>query len=172
MKSPSLAATTARFEDLLVESIHRRCLSFANERLAYCLAINYGDVPESTSIPTVGLGLLHPGQRIELPRPPLTPDEEDLWNPAEFPTFADPALQPEEPDVQALDEILAEAAAAGRRVVPRNICRSVAARLDVSNWQGLKCADNFLVYAVDDDLADLDANLRFALQRRVSPAPR
>jgi hypothetical protein len=67
---------------------------------------------------------------------------------------------------------LAEAAAAGSHVVPRAICCEVAARLDAMNWSELRRGDDFLVYAVDDDLADLDANLRFALKRRAFSALR
>jgi hypothetical protein len=168
---PSLARTIRHFQDRLVESIHQRCLNFRNERPAYCLAINYGDVPEDSCVPTVGLGLLLPGQQIPRPMLPLGEEQEVWWNPAEFQSFGHPALQPDDDDIQALDRVLAAAAAEGAAVEPRGLCRQIAARLDRCDWSGLNRAQDFLVYAVDDDLAHLATNLRFALKHHPSERP-
>jgi hypothetical protein len=159
----ALRSLLAEFEDRLVTEIHALVAHAAIDRPAYCLALNYGDDPSRGCIPVLGLGLLLPGESIVPPAGAVPAAEESVWNPAEFSNFGSAALQPRSPELLALDRRLSAAARAGEPVDLRASCNGVAASLNRLSWAPLPVTERFIVYAVDDDLADLSENLAIAL---------
>ncbi len=150
------------FERELAREVHRVVSSAELDTTAYCVALNYGDDPCRGLIPVVGVGFLRAGESIAPPVGTVAPEEEHRWNPAEFSTLGDPALQPRSPTLADLDRRLSDACLNGAEVGVRALCNRVAARLNRLDWAPLQTSEQFLVYAVDDDLVDLDENLSLA----------
>ncbi len=127
----------------------------------YCLVLNYSDDPTNGCIPFVALGKVPAGDR-----PPRVPGlkvrpgnaDETRWNPAEFSV----SIRPKSPKLHNLDERLRMMAREGAKIDIRASCNRVAERLNGSAWNSTKATPAFLVYAVDDDLAHLAANLALA----------
>lgn len=155
----NLKVLLTQFEDELATAIHSLARAFNTSRVAYCLALSYGDDPSGGCVPVVGLGFLNAAEDITSPTVPLSAHEEGLWNPAEFSSFGDATLQPRAATVVQLDQALRSAAQAGSSIDLRALCLRLAARLNHLDWSPLRTSGKFIVYAVDDDLAHLEENL-------------
>lgn len=133
----------------------------------YALGILYVSAQESI-LPSLGLGLERERQRwisahgsggaIDL-----------IWNPAEYSIF-DPIPDELESDVEFADAsaILAqEWQSTDNDDALRKLMVSTARRLAKVDWASrLSVAASFAVFAVDDELVDLDANLRRLVGKR------
>lgn len=60
------------------------------------------------------------------------------------------------------EQSLREAAQAGSTIDLRSLCNRVATRLNHLDFLPIRMTKEFIVYAVDDDLADLEENLAAA----------
>jgi hypothetical protein len=126
---------------------------------AYCLAILYSD----SWSPSLGIGTVEDLERWGRDR------LDSMWNPAEFPCF-DP--EPTELNTPVLAEAIRVTAQQWGSATPDKIrakCLTIAAELKDKQLD-LARADNFIVYATDLELVDLDANLRKLGQTRARRA--
>jgi hypothetical protein len=147
----------AEFQRLLIAEIHERVRTYPTEKRVYCVAINYGDDPLSSCIPTIGLGETTDGDD-HIPRPGSGGDDEAWWNPAEFSSFGTSSLQPKSPPVLDRDATLRRLVTEGEGIDLREISIRVASELNRVDWHPLPVTPRFTVFAVDDDLVDLIEN--------------
>jgi hypothetical protein len=125
----------------------------------YCLALTYD--PESACLPPLlGLGLEQ--ERRACLEEHGRRAREFLWNPAEFAHFDTPALALDDPDLESLcDRFNAELDAKGSWEPARKLLNSVASQLRTLDWGGkIDTTPDFVAYAVDLELADLQKNLK------------
>lgn len=158
MRDDAFQATLKRFEDGLVPAIYDVVIAYETTRRAYCLALNYGD-PLGGCLPVLGLGMLNEGEIVRIPAEDVTGADEMWWNPAEFSTFADPALDVRSEELLEGDRELRGAVSEGAELDIRGLCNRLAVRLNTLDWTRVSGSNDFIVYAVDDDLADLNENL-------------
>ncbi len=122
----------------------------------YCLVLNYGDDPAAGQVvPHVALGKVR-GKAPKVPiRVRAASEDETLWNPAEFST----SFAPTSPRITSLSAKVVAAARAGAKVDLRAWCNGMAKAWNDAGWRPARATDTFFTYAVDDDLAHLNANL-------------
>ncbi|MDP2711310.1 MAG: hypothetical protein Q8O56_08825 [Solirubrobacteraceae bacterium] len=162
---PPIAQLRRSVEDRLVELLPALLRDHVVEPI-YCLALHYQ--AEWPLPPNVAIGVerdrrawiqqIHDSEMLRL----------TVWNPAEFSSYAGESLggRPlSEIDVDlartldAIPENCAEAARQGRVTLNR-----VARRLQKLDWRSIcPVSDDFVVFAVDFELVDLEDNLRFSV---------
>ncbi|MEV7987371.1 hypothetical protein [Micromonospora sp. NPDC085948] len=147
-------------EDMLVALIPAAAARLPVDDPIACLALGYAG-PAQLSL---GISAATAAERADL----RTVDARAAWSPEDFEASTDidlddtgPArlirqeltlLDADDPDVSAGSEIL------------RRLCCSAAARLNLRDWSAtLPVTDDFVVYAVDLELVDLDRNLTSCL---------
>jgi hypothetical protein len=165
----TVTAILKQFETELAKAIYDVVRTFYTDKVVYCLALNYENDPGSSRIPTIGLGLADESEGILIPEGKIPDTEEWLWNPAEFSTHGDPQLQVRSIDVKDLDRKLRSYYIQGEDIDFRAVYNRVAAKLNKLDWSPLPIARDFIVYAVDNDLVDLNEN--FALARASTRNP-
>jgi hypothetical protein len=158
-----------KFAKILAEAIHQSACTYETCKFVYCLAVNYASDPMSNCIPVIGLG--EASHALEVNLLSGVPPERDIhwWNPAEFSSFGKSALQPRSELLFSMERQIRLLAVEGEDVDLRNICNHVALYLNRADWHPLPITSNFLVYAVDDDLADLEQNVAFLKSRLGAP---
>jgi hypothetical protein len=156
-----LDAACRAIEDTLVALIPDAAAQLAVDDPIACLAITY-DRPTQLSIE---LSAATAQERADL----SAVDAETAWSPADFETSADIDLDDTGPMSALVRQELALLdaddidVAAGSEIGRRLLC-AVAARLNLRNWSAtLPVTDDFVVYAVDLELADLKRNLTICL---------
>jgi hypothetical protein len=158
-----LRAAEEAIERLLPEAVKDWVARCAPAGPAYCLGILYGD----TWSPSLGIGTL---DDLEAWGPPGSAGRADrLWNPAEFPCF-DP--EPAELNTPELAEAYRVTAQQWGSATPDKIrakCLAAASELEIDQLS-LSRADHCLIYAIDLELVDLEANLRKLGQTRTRRA--
>jgi hypothetical protein len=159
----------AAFVAVLATDIHMKLTQLHEPRLAYCVVINYGEDASRGCIPVIGVGFLNAGEPAPDPAAARSTDEGAFWNPAEFANFGRPELQPDSAAALELSRKLASAAQRGEFVDLRALANRIAARLDAMDWTALPHTADFIVYAVDDDLVDLEENIQLMRSSRASP---
>jgi hypothetical protein len=132
---------------------------------AYCLALVYGG---ESCMPLLGIGL-------ESERQAWLADEdatELMWNPAEFEHYDTDAVGMDDPAFRDSADLLdQELGLAGESDRVRVMLLEVAHALNQYDWSRmLPTTADFIVYPVDDELADLDRNLAECRQRLSGPA--
>ncbi|MBV8275158.1 MAG: hypothetical protein JO170_07875 [Verrucomicrobia bacterium] len=157
------------FVETLADAINQSARTYETRKFVYCLAINYGSNPTGNCIPVIGLGEASHPLEVNLLSDIPSERDIDLWNPAEFSSFGKSVLQPRSELLCDMEMQLRLLAVEGEDVDLRNICNHVALRLNRANWHPLPITNNFLVYAVDDDLADLERNIVFLKSRLAVP---
>lgn len=169
---PSMDKLLRRVEDRLVETLPKLVLEHAGDEPIYCLVLHYER--EWPLPPTVGLGL----ERERQAWVDAFDDAETLkltvWNPAEFSNYrggtATWDLTDVDPEfaraVRAIPENDEGAAERARVTLNR-----AARRLQRLEWPLIApVTDDFVVFAVDYELMDLDENLRHSVPARLRKA--
>jgi hypothetical protein len=169
---PSMDKLLRRVEDRLVETLPKLILERADGETIYCLVLHYER--EWPLPPTVGLGL----ERERQAWVDAFDDPETLkltvWNPAEFGNYrGDTATW----DLTDIDPELARAI----RAIPENddaaaerartTLNRAARRLQRLDWPVIApVTDDFVVFAVDYELVDLEENLSHSVPRPLRKA--
>jgi hypothetical protein len=91
-----------------------------------------------------------------------------IWNPEEFSIFANKQTELKDKDLdRACDLYNRELEYDGSDEPARKLILQVTSDLAKMDWSGkLKTTDDFIVYAVDPDLADLRKNLKLTIPAR------
>lgn len=129
----------------------------------YCLALNYDSEGNPLLPPELGIGL-EADRRARLKRGGRDA-KLDIWDAVNFPMFANSrtALKDRELD-RACDLFNRELEYKGSDEPARKLILQVAADLAKVDWKGkLNTTDDFIVYAVDTDGADLRKNLKVSV---------
>jgi len=129
----------------------------------YCLALNYDCEGNPLLPPELGLGL-DSERKARLKRGGRDA-KLDIWDPEEFSIFANKrtALRDKELE-KACDLYNRELDYKGSDEPARKLILQVAADLAKIDWKGkLNITDDFIVYAVDTDGADLRKNLKLSV---------
>jgi len=128
----------------------------------YCLAINYDCEGNPLLLPELGIGL-ESERQARLKRGGRDA-KRDIWNPLEFSVFANPrtALQGRDKALdRACDLFNRELEHEDSDEPARKLILQVAADLAKMDWSGkVNTTEDFIVYAVDTDGADLKRNLK------------
>jgi hypothetical protein len=131
----------------------------------YCVALNYDCEGNPLLLPQLGIGLDSErqarlkagGRHVKL----------DIWDPGEFSLFANEHIALEGRDKEldrACDLFNDELEYEGSDEPARKLILQVAADLAKVDWTGkLKTTEDFIVYAVDTDGADLKQNLKVSV---------
>lgn len=172
---PSMDKLQRRVEDRLVQTLPKLVLGRVGDEPIYCLVLHYER--EWPLPPTVGLGL----QRERQAWVDAFDDAQTLkltvWNPAEFSNYAAGNGGTANWDLTAVDPELARAV----RTIPENdegaperaraTLNRAAARLQRLDWPLITpVTDDFVVFAVDYELIDLDENLCQSVPARLRKA--
>jgi hypothetical protein len=160
---PLVETVLMDFEIELARAIHDIVRVYRTNDTVYCLALNYESDPGNGCIPTIGLGIAKENEMIPIPQREIPDSEEWRWNPAEFPTHGDSRLQVWTDKVKELDRKLRSYYVGGESIDIRAACNRIAIKLNQLDWSPLPVAQDFIVYAVDNDVVDLNEN--FALAR-------
>jgi hypothetical protein len=158
---PSMEKLLRRVEDRLVETLPKLVREHSGDEPLYCLALHYHS--EWPLPPTIGLGL----ERERQAWMNTIDDAETLrltvWNPAEFSNYGGGTVNWDLTEIDAelpralhaIPENADGAAERGRATLNR-----AARRLQKLDWRSIApVTDDFVVFAVDFELIDLDANL-------------
>jgi hypothetical protein len=129
----------------------------------YCLALNYDCEGNPLLLPELGIGL-ESERRARLKRG--GPEAKlDIWEPEQFSVFANTrtALKDKKLE-QACDSYNRELEYNGSQEPARKLILEAAKELAKMDWSGkLNTTDDFIVYAVDTDGADLHMNLKLTV---------
>jgi hypothetical protein len=166
VSAEDLRSLCKKFEQALTQDIHAVVQKASYDGKVYSVVIVYGGDPAQGCIPTLGVGVARDGETVPLVKP-FNADAEAFWNPAEFSkTFGTSALYLLSPELEDLDRRLVAACINGGKLDLRALCNNVAVQLNAMPWPALPKWQHFIVYAVDDDLADLHKNLKFVVAAR------
>ncbi len=159
---PSMKKLQRRVEDRLVETLPRLVRERAGDEPIYCLVLHCH--PEWPLPPTIGLGLERDRQGWMNTIDDVQTLRLTVWNPAEFSNYRDETVHW---DLTEIDAELARAVGA----IPDNdddaaeraraTLDRAARRLQQLDWRPIApVTDDFVVFAVDYELTDLEENLR------------
>jgi len=169
---PSMDLLQRRVEDRLVETLPRIVRERVGDEPIYCLVLHYH--PEWPLPPTVGLGLQRDRQAWMDSIEDVQTLKLMVWNPAEFSNYRDRTvtwdLAEIDPDlaraIGAIPDHDGDVAERGRGTLNR-----AARRLQRLDWPLIApVTDDFVVFAVDYELMDLDENLRHSVPARLRKA--
>jgi hypothetical protein len=128
----------------------------------YCLALNYDCEGNPLLPPELGIGL--DSERQARLKRGGRDAKRDIWNPEEFSLFAKArtAFQGRDKELDRACHLFnRELEQEGSDEPARKLILQVAADLGKVDWSGkLNTTDDFIVYAVDTDGADLNRNLK------------
>jgi hypothetical protein len=129
----------------------------------YCLALNYDCEGNPLLLPELGIGLASERQ-AKLKRGGRDAKLE-IWEPEEFSIFANIKTELKDKELErACDLYNRELEYEGSDEPGRKLILQVAADLAKMDWKGkLSTTEDFVVYAVDTDLADLRKNLKLTV---------
>jgi len=147
----------------LVTQIPRSVRALAIDEPAYCVALVYAD-PQDPADLMVHVGL----DRDRRVQPAEDADPDDVWSPEDM-AFETPV------DVHAVAgtaRLLAQELTLARSDLGGDLLCEVARSLGAEDWSAiLPITEDFVVYAVDVEMADLDRNMRAVTEGRSAPPP-
>jgi hypothetical protein len=149
-------------ENKLVRLIPQAVAAAGIREPVYCLALCYD--PESECLPPlIGIGLERERQAWVEEHGRRARDF--IWNPAEFAHFDTPALSLDDPELEsACGRLNDELETKGSWEPARKLLNNVAAQLRETDWGGkIDTTPDFVAYAVDLELSDLNRNLKASL---------
>jgi hypothetical protein len=152
----------------LAETVRKRLMAVIPEvitaaRIAepvYCLALAYDSEGNDMLPPCLGIGL--ESERAKWAAEPRDDPWLMIWNPAEFFHYQKPHINLNDDELDEacdyLNQLLSERSS---QAPAKKLIHSVTAELAQIDWsRQLKTTPDFVVYAVDFELADLKKNLK------------
>lgn len=163
VKGQTIAALTAWIKQRLILRIPEMIAAAGIEEPAYCVTLAYHPEPGVSVVPSVGVGL--EAERESWVRTEGKDACDLIWNPAEFTHYCTTALTLADDDLERACDLLGQQLGARGTWAPaRRMFNEVAAELLRVDWSGrLNITPDFVVYAVDLELADLKRNLKASI---------
>jgi hypothetical protein len=144
-------------EKTLIGLIIERIRNLKLQEIAYCIVLSYSRELNFSLPPTLGIGLKEEKENII-----KSGSESEIWNPEEFSLFGVSELSLKNSQT---DDVFAKF---NLHIASRNDLKSlkslllrVSKKLNQVDWSSMMpISDDFLVYPVDDELSDLQENLK------------
>lgn len=150
----------------LVNAVIQTVIKARVKEPAYCLVLNYDCEGNPLLLPELGIGL--DSERRALLKRGGRNAKLDIWDPENFSIFANnrTTLKDRKLD-KACDLFNRELEYKGSDEPARKLILQAAADLARTDWKGkLNATQDFVVYAVDTDIADLRRNLKLTVPRK------
>jgi hypothetical protein len=164
-KGVTMTTLAKEIRDRLAKAVVQTAIKAKIKEPVYCLALNYDCEGNPLLLPELGIGL--ESNRRALLKRGGRDAKLDIWDAANFPMFgsSSTALMGRDKKLdQACDLYNRELEYKGSDEPARKLILQVAADLAKMDWKGkLNTTDDFIVYAVDTDGADLRKNLKVSV---------
>lgn len=159
-KGVTLKSIEPIIRERLLSAIKKTVETAEIKQPVYCLALAYEGEGNDVLPPCLGIGLDSERQKWIEER---GKDAKDfIWNPAEFTHYEKDHTQLNDKELDKACELLNGLLRPKENFAPAiKLLNAVAAELGKQDWKGkLKTTPDFVVYAVDFELADLKKNLK------------
>ncbi|GEM_PF-3474010 len=164
-KGVTMQSLAKRIRERLARAVVAAVTKAKIKEPVYCLALNYDCEGNPLLLPELGIGL--DSERQARLKARSRDARLAIWEPEEFSLFANDrtALQGRDRELdRACDLFNRELEYKASDEPARKLILQVAADLAKFDWSGkLNTTDDFIVYAVDTDLADLRKNLKLTI---------
>jgi len=162
-KGVTLKSQGEEIRKRLVQAVVKAVTKLKLKKPVYCLALNYDCEGNPIMPPMLGVGL--DSERQARLKKGGKDAKLDIWEPEQMSLFAkektDEVIFNDKKLQQACDHYNRLLEKKGDNAPAHKLLNEIAAELCRMNWKGkLNTTDNFIAYAVDTDLADLQKNLR------------
>lgn len=162
-KGVSMNSLAKEIRERLAKAVIQTVAKAKIKETAYCLALNYDCEGNPLLPPELGIGL--DSDRRAILKRGGRDAKLDIWDAVNFPMFASKRSALNDKDLnRACDLFNRELEYKGTDEPARKLILQVATDLSKVNWGGkLNTTDDFIVYAVDTDGADLKKNLKLCV---------
>jgi hypothetical protein len=164
----TLMSVLEEIRDKLIELIPEQIELAAPDEPVYCLVLAYnGEEPSGLLPPMLGLGL--ESERQAWLSQGIAKASRTMWNPANFKNYDHEGLWLEDPELSDLcEEADAFVEETGESEPVREMLVEVSQVLAEMVWEGqLTTTPDFVVYAVDFERRDLEANMETSVPPEV-----
>jgi hypothetical protein len=162
-KGVTLKTLDKEIRKLFIQAVVKTIRKFKLKKPVYCLALNYDCEGNPIMPPMLGIGL--DSERQSRLKKGGKDAKLDIWEPEQMSLFAkektDEVIFNDKKLQQACEYYNRLLEEKGDNAPAHKLLNEIAAELGRMDWKGkLNTTDDFIAYAVDTDLADLQKNLK------------